>query len=817
MRGGSVRAAMRCYGGRVVVVLVVVGSVVRAGVAQERYRLPPQVVVDILDAAPLPLVSVGPGREWLVLGERRSMPGIVELAQPMLRLAGNRINPRTNGPFAPSEVVALKMLRVSDVREREVAVPRGGLSMPFWAPDGSRFAFTRTTESGMELWVGDPATGGARALTGPELNGAGGRPCVWMPEGTVLLCRFVPEGRGAPPPEPAVPVGPVVQETRGRTAPVRTYQDLLEDAHDEALYDYYFTAQLAYVDVGTGARRPVGAPAVFDEVEPSPDGRYLLVVRTVRPYSYLVPDGLFPKEVEIWDREGRLVRKLANLPLAEEVPIGGVRTGPRSFSWRPLVPATLVYVEALDGGDPRKRVEHRDRVLMLPAPFDGEPVELARTEYRFAGLRWGAAGGLALLGEFDRPKRWTRTWIVDAGRPGAPVRKLWDRSAEDSYGDPGQPVMRTTPRGELVMRQRGDWIYLTGAGASPEGERPFLDRLNLKTLKTERLFRSAADAYETVVAVLDDEGRRVVTRSESKVEPPNYYVRDLGRNTRTALTAFKDPHPQLSGVTKQLVVYRRADGVQLSGALYLPPGYTPGQRLPVVIWAYPREFADPDAAGQVRGSPNRFTLITGASHLFFLTQGYAVFDGPSMPILGGDTANNTYVEQLVASAQAAVDKLVEMGVADPERIGVGGHSYGAFMTANLLAHTDLFRAGIARSGAYNRTLTPFGFQNEERTFWQAPQVYFRMSPFMYADSIDEPILLIHGEADNNSGTFPIQSERLYHALKGLGGTARLVMLPHESHGYQGRESVLHTVAEMLDWFDKYVKNAGPRRVTEGRR
>lgn len=132
------------------------------------------------------------------------------------------------------------------------------------------------------------------------------------------------------------------------------------------------------------------------------------------------------------------------------------------------------------------------------------------------------------------------------------------------------------------------------------------------------------------------------------------------------------------------------------------------------------------------------------------------------------------------------------------------------MTANLLAHSDLFRAGIARSGAYNRTLTPFGFQSERRTFWEAPEMYAKVSPFWYADKIKEPILLIHGEADNNQGTFPIQSERMFAAIRGNGGTARLVMLPLEAHGYAAKESTEHTLFEMVQWFDKWVKNAKPR-------
>jgi len=773
--------------------------------AQQPYKLPPQVIVDILDTPPLPAASVSPDRQWLLLLEQRSMPTIAELAQPMLRLAGNRINPRTTGPQLPGPITGLVLKRVADGSERRIAVPApAALSFISWSPDSRTIAFVQTRDSGLVLWVADAATGQIRSLTGPALNATSGPPCQWTPSSATLLCEFIPDGRGPAPVAPQTPIGPTTQETRGRAAPAPTYEDLLKNANDERLFDYYFTAQLALVDVATGARASIGKPAIFGNVDVAPGGEYVLVARTVRPYSYLVPDGLFPKAIEIWNVRGDVVRSLAQLPTGEGIPIRGVRPGPRAISWQPGVPATLVWAEALDEGDPRNRVAHQDRIVRLAAPFTDTPLAMLQLEKRYAGIVWDSAG-LALLNEFDRDRRWVKTWLVDTHRNATPVL-FWERSAEDRYADPGSPLLRGGSQRSLI--RSGDWIYLVGAGASPQGERPFLDRVNLVTKKTERLWRADTVHYEAVVALLDDAGKRFVTRRESRTEPPNYFVRQ--GTTLRALTAFKDPAPQLTGIQKRLVTYTREDGVPLSGTLYLPPGYTPGTRLPVVMWAYPTEFASATAAGQVSAAPNRFNIIRGPSHLFFLTQGYAVFDDPKMPIIGGDTANNHYVEQRVMNARAAVKAVVDAGVADPDRIGVGGHSYGAFMTANLLAHSDLFRAGIARSGAYNRTLTPFGFQNEERTFWQARDVYLRMSPFVYADSINEPILMTHGEADNNSGTFPINSERLFAAIKGLGGTARLVMLPNEAHGYVGRESVLHTLAEMIEWFDRYVKNAKPR-------
>ncbi|HYV24576.1 MAG TPA: prolyl oligopeptidase family serine peptidase, partial [Pyrinomonadaceae bacterium] len=580
--------------------------------------------------------------------------------------------------------------------------------------------------------------------------------------------------------------------------------------------------QIAAIDVTTGRKTMIGKPAIFDSVSPSPSGEYVLVTMIKRPFSHLIPMNGFPNDVEVWTRAGQPARKIADVPTREGVVINGVQTGPRGIHWRQDQPATVLWAEALDGGDLKNKVPFRDKVMSLSAPFTGDATEFAKTEWRYANISF-TEKGVALLSESDRATHHVRTWVI-ASEP----RKLWDRRQDAAYENPGTPIIRRDSGaggfggggggfggggGAGAIMQSGDYIFLTGQGSSPEGDRPFIDRLNLKTFETTRLFRSDAKAYETVIAPLDDEGKTILTRAETPTDPPNYYVRELASDARRAVTDFKDPQPQLRGVTHQFVTYQRKDGVKLSATLYLPPGYKPGTRLPVIMWAYPREFGDADSASQITGSPNRFTTVSGYSHLFLLLSGYAVLDNPTMPIIGaGETANDTYVEQLVDSAQAAIDKVVDMGVGDRDRIGVGGHSYGAFMTANLLAHSRLFRAGFAESGAYNRSLTPFGFQNERRTFWEVPDLYGRMSPFWYAKNVKDPILLMHGEADDNSGTFPIQSERFYMALKGHGATVRYITLPFEAHGYAARETLLDVLAERLNWFDKYVKNAPPRNA-----
>ena len=789
-----------------------------------KYVLPPQPIVDVFDAEFLPQTIVSPNRQVVALTRARAYPTIAELAQPMHRLAGLRVNPKTNGPHRASGlpgtgIYAIALKKIADGAEVNVTMPpQAKASHIRFSPDGSKLAFLQTRDNAIELWIADGATGAAKAVVSgaDRINATTGDPCDWLRDNVTMVCALVPAGRGPAPVEPAVPAGPNVHETSGKAAPAPTYEDLLANAHDDALFEYYFTSQLASINTGTGAKTLIGRPAILGPVTPSPSGQHLLVTRLRKPFSHLIPINGFAQTTEVWTRGGDVAKVFVEAPSREGVPLTGVEPWMRNFQWRADQPATLVWVEAQDGGDLKNQVPFRDKVSSLAAPFTAQPVEIAKTEWRYGGIAYTDAG-VALLTENDRASRRTRTWIVDGSS--AP-RKVWDRKQDAAYDNPGTPVARDGSSGggrgggTAPIIQQGDYIYLTGQGASPEGDRPFLDRLNVKTLQTERVFRSSSESLESFVAPLNDEMTRFLTRYETQKDTPNLYTRDAGAAARRAVTQFKDPQPQVRGILRQYVTYKRNDGVTLSGTLYLPPGYRQGTKLPVVMWAYPREFGDADSASQVSGSPNSFTTIRGASHMFLLLSGYAIFDNPTMPIIGpGETANDTYVEQLVASAQAAVDKVVEMGVADRDRIGVGGHSYGGFMTANLLAHSRLFRAGFAESGAYNRSLTPWGFQAERRSFWEAPDIYTKMSPFWYADRIKDPILLMHGEVDDNTGTFPIQSERLYAALKGHGATVRYVTLPNEAHGYAARETLLHVLAERLNWFDKYVKNAGNRTST----
>jgi dipeptidyl aminopeptidase/acylaminoacyl peptidase len=798
-----------------------------------KYVLPPANIVGVFDAEPLPEVLLSPNKQVVALTKARAHPTIAELAQPMLRLAGSRVNPKTNGPHRASGlpgtgIYAITLKKIADGSEVNVTIPpQPRVSNVKFSPDGARIAFLNHKENGIELWIADGLTGSAKAVVAgnDRINATTGDPCDWLRDNATMVCELVPANRGAVPVAPAVPTGPTVHENYAKAAPAPTFEDLLKDAHDDALFDYYFSSQLTAINTGTGARTPIGRTAIFNNATPSPNGQYVLVTKVKKPFSHTVPMNGFPQEVEIWSRGGDVAKKIADLPSREGVSLTGVEPGPRAYQWRADQPATIVWVEALDGGDLKNKVPFRDRILSLAAPFTAQPGEVAKTEWRYGGLAYTDTG-IALLSENDRASRRTRTWIVE---PGAAPRKVWDRKQDAAYDNPGAPVSRRADTGRgggggrggaegSAVVQNGDFIYVAGEGASAEGDRPFLDRVNIKTLKTERLFRSSSESLESFVAPMNDQMTTMLTRYETQKDAPNYYIRDVGSDSKRAVTQFKDPQPPVRDILRQYVTYKRKDGVTLSGTLYLPPGYKQGTRVPLIMWAYPREFGDADSASQVTGSPNSFTQIRGASHMFLLLSGYAIFDNPTMPIIGpGETANDTYVEQLIASAEAAVDKVVEMGVADRDRIGVGGHSYGGFMTANLLAHSRLFRAGFAESGAYNRSLTPWGFQSERRSFWEAPDIYMKMSPFWYADKIKDPILLMHGEVDDNTGTFPIQSERLYAALKGHGATVRYVTLPDEAHGYAARETLLHVLAERLNWFDKYVKNAGARSTTDAQR
>jgi dipeptidyl aminopeptidase/acylaminoacyl peptidase len=776
------------------------------------YQLPPKAIADLLLAKPTPGVSIDDKARWMLLSERNSYPSVEELGQPELRIAGLRLNPNNFGPSRAAYGSGFRLRNISTGKEFAISgLPAGALTGgAVWNPSQTKAAFLNTTADRIDLYVIDIATQKATKINKTPVNGTLGAAFTWADDNTILY-KAITAAASAAPKRRVTPKGPAVQENKGKAAPSATFQDLIKTPYDEELFEFYGTAQM--VQWKGGVETKIGAPAIYMSFSLSPDKQYLMARSIRKPFSYLVTAGGFPSTVAILDRSGRIVKILAELPSSEGTPSGydNTQNVPRSFNWRDDEPATITWATPLDSGLIRKQVPHHDAVMALSAPFTGQPKELFRTEMRYRGTQWGTAT-LALVDEGLRSKQLSR---ADRYNPSTgSLEKLFDLSSNDAYNDPGTPVTQRNQWGRNVIltTDNGTKLLMNNpVGASPKGDMPFLAKYDLASHKNEIVWRCPEGRYEYVADVIDAEKLTVLTRRETQKLAPNYYLRDLKAGTEKALTAFANPYPALEGISKEKISYKRADGVDLTGDLYLPAGYDKAKQgpLPLIIWAYPREYNQASDAAQVRGSQYRFTTVSWASPIFWVTQGYAVLDNAEMPIVGkeGKRPNDNFREQLVMNAEAAINAVAERGVGDRNRVAVGGHSYGAFMTANLLAHTNLFKAGIARSGAYNRTLTPFGFQNEERTYWQARDLYTEMSPFTYADKIKTPLLLIHGDSDDNPGTFPINSERLYNAVKGHGGTVRYVSLPYEAHSYRGKENLLHMLWEQNQWLEQYVKGA----------
>jgi dipeptidyl aminopeptidase/acylaminoacyl peptidase len=781
------------------------------------YREPPPEIVEMVDMAPQTQALLAPTRDRLLLLEWPALPGIADLAAPELRLAGIRFNPDNYSPTMPRYFSAIRLLSL-DGEEREIE----GLPSPLraldvqWSPDGAHLAMVQIENDRLVLWHVDADAGVARVWSDQAVHAAWGigwgpfsrSYLEWSSDSASVVFRTLPEQRQTVGERSRLPDGPIVTESRGRAAPARTFQDLLGDRHDERLFDYHFTTQLVRVGLD-GESQDLGKPALIPSFSLSPNGQHVLVTRLVPPYSYAVPWARFAHEIDVWSIAGEFEYRVAANALADDLPIAfdAVIDGRRSVAWRADTDATLWWFKAADGGDPRREAETRDRLWQQAWPFDRSPELLAELPMR---------GRFLLAGDDQTALVWERWWDTRSERvsriaPGVPkteIQLLWERYYEDRYGDPGMPMTLADERGQQRLIIDDNSLFLSGLGASPEGNRPFVDRLDLGDLDSERLWRSQAPYFEQALAMVNVEQRQLLTSRESADEPPDLFLLDVGADQRQRLTDTDHPLPQMRDVVRELVTYEREDGVTLSANLLLPPGYDPEADgpLPTMVWAYPREFVTADAASQLADSPYRFNRLSYWSAQFLVALGYAVFDNATMPIIGADgiEPNDRFVEEITLNARAVIDAGVARGVTDPERVAVGGHSYGAFMTASLLAHTDLFRAGIARSGAYNRSLTPFGFQSEQRTLWDDIDLYTTISPFFHAHRIEAPLLIIHGTDDNNSGTFPMQSERLYQAMRGLGGTARLVMLPLESHGYRARESVLHMLYETINWLDEHL-------------
>jgi dipeptidyl aminopeptidase/acylaminoacyl peptidase len=781
--------------------------------AQDGYKTPPKDIMDLVMVKPTPNVSLDDKAEWMLFSQSNSFPSVEELARPELRIAGLRINPNNFAPSRQTFINDLWFKNLSSNKEFKIA----GLPSPLmagsisWSPNDKKIAFTHTTSDRVDLYVIDVATQKATKINKQALNTISGG-YQWIDDNT-LLYRTIVKPVTAAPPKSSVPNGPTLQENYGKASPRPTFQDMIKNPYDEQLFEFYGTTQL--VKNVNGAETRIGQPSIYTGISVSPDKKYMMLRTVKKPFSYLVPANGFPSTVVIADINGKQIKILADLPSSETAPGGNdnVQNVARGFNWRDDEAATITWCMPLDSGLIKTKLDYHDAVFALSAPFNGQPKELFKTEMRYRGTNWGNAT-LALVNEGLTGKQTTRTnrYNPSTGQ----IEKLMERNTTDNYSNPGTPVTEKNQFGADVIKviDNGNKLLMNNTtGSSPNGDLPYLATFDLNTKKLDIIWRCPEGYFENVIRVLNPDKLELLTRKENEKEVPNYWIKNLkAKIADRQITNFTNPYPQMEGVSKQKIKYKREDGVDLTGDLYLPKGYDPKKdgKLPVIMWAYPAEFNSAADAAQIRGSEHKFTYVGYGSPICYVTQGYAILNNAEMPIVATDKdkkPNDNFIDQLRMNAEAAINKLDEMGVGDKNRVAVGGHSYGAFMTANLLAHTKLFKAGIARSGAYNRTLTPFGFQNEDRTYWQAPDLYNDMSPFMSADKIKTPILLVHGELDNNTGTYPIQSERMFNAIKGHGGTVKFVMLPYESHGYAAKENILHLLYEQYAWVEKYVKNA----------
>lgn len=781
------------------------------------YQTPHQDILSLTDVPMPPTMNINFDGTKAILIYRDQYSSIEELSENELRLAGLRINPKTN---SPSRTRNFNNISIFDVKTK-TEIPISGMPVNpkitdvNWSNAQDKIAFVNTTETGASLWVIDYDKRKATKLTDANLNANMGNPVSWLKDDSGLLVKFLPANRK---PlintENAIPTGPIISvNEEGQKAQNRTYQDLLKNTNDEANFETLGRSELWKVSLD-GKKTKWKEVSLYRSISTSPDGKYFLITEIKRPFSYIVPFSRFPTSYNVYNSKGNLVKTIVDVPLIEELPQGfmAVQTGPRNISWRDDQPATLVWAEALDGGDPEKMVDYRDQVMLLEAPFTASPKPLIKTKMRYGGIEWGNSN-LAIINSYWRNTRMSRTELFDPSNPDKQAVLFNERNSQDSYGDPGDFVTVRNQYGRNVLALKDNALYLVGDGFSAEGKLPFVDKYNLSDNTTSRLYQAEkGEKLESIMRMVDLEKAMVLIRLESNNVFPNFYLKNISTGELNQLSSFENPFKAIQNVHKEVITYKRDDGLELSATLYLPVGYdeTKKEKMPMIMWAYPREFVDAASAAQVTSSSNQFTYPSYGSPVYWVNRGYVVLDNAAFPIVGdnGEEPNDTFVTQLVANAKAGIDAVDTLGYIDRERVAVGGHSYGAFMTANLLSHSNLFAAGIARSGAYNRTLTPFGFQGEERNYWEAPEIYNTMSPFMHANKMKTPMLLIHGEADNNSGTFPMQSERYFNALKGLGAPVRLVMLPKESHGYAGKESIMHMLWEQDTWLEKFVKNKG---------
>ena len=785
--------------------------------AQENivYHLPSKEILALADFERAPSVNMDTKKEYMLLSYRNTYKTLDELNQEEIRLGGLRINPITNISSTISYINNLKIRKISSKTEVQVSgLPNNPkIAYVSWSPNEQKIAFTNTTTTGVELWFINVVSAEATKITDANLNANLGSPYNWMIDNETLLVKVLPKNRPALiDVKKDLPKGPTVMISDGSKSQNRTYPDLLKNKVDEDNFDALVTSELYKVSL-SGAKELFKSQAIYTGESYSPDGQYLLLTTIKKPYSYIVPLSRFPQTTTVYDNSGNEIKVVNEVPLSEIMPKGfsSVRKGKRNMSWRSDKPATLSYVIALDEGDQANKVAFRDELFQWEAPFTSEATSITKIQQRFSGIIWGNET-LAIVYDDWYDTRNTKTYLINPSNPSQAPKIISDRNSQDIYADPGNFETKKNQFNREVLAVENGSIYLIGDGNTKDGQFPFIDEFNLETLKSKRLYTSKMkDKKEDLLGIEDFKKGEVLVMIQSKNDYPNYYFRNIkSKEKLTQITFFANPFESIKDVYKEVIKYKRKDGVDLTGTLYLPVGYdlVKKEKLPLLIWAYPAEFKDKNSAGQNDKNPNEFTFPYYGSFVYWVMKGYAVLDDASFPIIGEGTTepNDNFMAQLIDDAEAAINAVDSLGYINRKKVAIGGHSYGAFMTANLLTHSNLFACGIARSGAYNRTLTPFGFQSEQRNYWDIPTIYNEMSPFMNAEKMKTPLLLVHGDADNNPGTFTLQSERYFQALKGLGAPVRLVLLPKESHGYAAKENILHLLWEQDQFLEKYLKN-----------
>lgn len=782
--------------------------------AQEniKYQKPSAEILQLAEFERAPSVLMDSKKEWMIFSYRPTYKSLDDLNQDEMKLAGLRVNPVTNISSTMTFSNNLKIRKLKDKMEVQVqglpANPR--IAYTSFSPDEKKLAFTNTTSKGVEIWVLDLATNSAKKLTNDNLNANLGTPYVWMKDSKTLLVKQIPANRAALiDDKKSLPDGPTVSTSDGKVSQNRTYQDLLKNPQDEANFETLAKSELVKVSLN-GTQESFKPTEIYTAMSFSPDGNYLMLTTIQKPFSYIVPLNRFPMTTTVFDQNGNAVKVVNEIPLNEIMPKGfsSVRTGKRAMTWRDDAPSTLVYAEALDGGDQAKSADFRDEIFLWEAPFSASPKSFFKTKQRYSGTDWSNSD-YAVVSDSWYDTRNTKSYLINLKDNSSKV--IEDRNFQDVYSDPGRFNNTRNQYGRNVIDIENNKAYLVGDGFTKDGQKPFIDEIDLITQQKKRLYTSnLKNSKEDLYDIIDIKKGEILTVQQSANQYPNYFLRNIKNNKVAAVTNFPNPFESLKNVYKEVIKYKRNDGVELTGTLYLPANYdrkNHKEKLPLLIWAYPTEYKDKNTAGQNTQSPNDFTFPSYGSFIYWVTKGYAVLDDAAFPIVGeGKTEpNDTFIPQLVANGKAAIDAVDKLGYIDTNKVAVGGHSYGAFMTANLLTHSKDYACGIARSGAYNRTLTPFGFQSEQRNYWDVPNIYNTMSPFMNADKMKTPLLLIHGEADNNPGTFTLQTERYFQALKNLGAPVRMVLLPKESHGYAAKESILHTLWEQDQFLEKCLK------------